>query len=541
MKKIIIFMLILIIAFLAYYYINYEDNTIKIAKYDEFKIIVENDFELKTYIKSENYFNQIIYNNKIQYLPIKLIKNANVDYDFDFNNKIITLSNREKLFRLELDNSNIKIIKDEVFIDSKLLEREFNIKSYYSEENKLMLIKNKIVNSLKGKINKETFLYKYNNVESDKTKVILLDDIFTISEVDENWYYGYNENFEYGYIKKDDLKNITELKKEKEITDSNKDKIIMTWDQIYSYSESRIINKVEGLNVISPTWYKLTSDSGDFSNLVSKNYINSAKDNNYKIWPLVSNTFGDIEMTSRFLNNSNSRKLFIENLLIEFEKYEFDGINIDFENIYMKDKDKFTQFISELSYEFSKKNIIISVDVTVMGGSENWSLCYDRLRISELVDYLVIMTYDEHWASSKESGSVASYNWVKDSLNEIIENVDSEKIIMGIPLFTRIWYEVPSTTVVNQMDVTSKTITLKGQENLLNDIDVKPIWDEESKQFFVSYIKDSKVKKVWLEEEISIKEKTKLVNELNLAGVAMWSKGFETENIWEIISDEVGD
>lgn len=541
MKKIIIFMLILIIAFLAYYYINYEDNTIKIAKYDEFKIIVENDFELKTYIKSENYFNQIIYNNKIQYLPIKLIKNANVDYDFDFNNKIITLSNREKLFRLELDNSNIKIIKDEVFIDSKLLEREFNIKSYYSEENKLMLIKNKIVNSLKGKINKETFLYKYNNVESDKTKVILLDDIFTISEVDENWYYGYNENFEYGYIKKDDLKNITELKKEKEITDSNKDKIIMTWDQIYSYLESRIINKVEGLNVISPTWYKLTSDSGDFSNLVSKNYINSAKDNNYKIWPLVSNTFGDIEMTSRFLNNSNSRKLFIENLLIEFEKYEFDGINIDFENIYMKDKDKFTQFISELSYEFSKKNIIISVDVTVMGGSENWSLCYDRLRISELVDYLVIMTYDEHWASSKESGSVASYNWVKDSLNEIIENVDSEKIIMGIPLFTRIWYEVPSTTVVNQMDVTSKTITLKGQENLLNDIDVKPIWDEESKQFFVSYIKDSKVKKVWLEEEISIKEKTKLVNELNLAGVAMWSKGFETENIWEIISDEVGD
>ena len=541
MKKKIVFVLILVIGFLAYYYINYEDNTIKITKCDEFKIIVENDFELKTFIKSENYFNQIIYNNEIEYLPIKLINNRNVDYDFDFNNKIITLSNRDKLFRFDLENRNIKIIKDEVFIDYNLLEREFGIKSYYREENKLVLIKNENVNSLKGKINKETFLYKYNSIEGDKTKVVILDEEFTISKASDDWYYGYNENFEYGYIKKDDLKNVIEVKKGKKLTSSNKDKIIMTWEQIYSYSNSRTINEIEGVNVISPTWYKLTSDSGDFSSIASENYINSARDNNYKIWPLVSNTFGDIEMTSRFLNNSNSRKLFIENLLIEFEKYEFDGINIDFENIYMKDKDKFTQFISELSYEFSKKNIIISVDVTVMDGSENWSLCYDRLRISELADYLVIMTYDEHWASSKKSGSVASYNWVKNSLNKIIKTVDSRKIIMGIPLFTRIWYEVPSTTVVNQMNVTSKTITLKGQRNLLNDIDVKPIWDDEAKQFFISYIKDSKVKKVWLEEEMSIKEKAKLVNNLNLAGVAMWSKGFETENIWKVISDEVGD
>ncbi|MDM8534501.1 glycosyl hydrolase family 18 protein, partial [Clostridiaceae bacterium HSG29] len=429
----------------------------------------------------------------------------------------------------------------EVFIDYNLLKKEFNIISYYSEANKVILIKNKNVNNFKGEINKETFLYKYNNIESVKINEALLDDEFIISKVADDWYYGYNENLEYGYIKKEDLKNIIEVKKEKEVTVSSNDKIIMTWEQIYSYSNARKISEIEGLNVISPTWYKLISDSGDFSTIASENYINSARDNNYKIWPLVSNTFGDIEMTSRFLNNSNSRKLFIENLLMEFEKYEYEGINIDFENIYMKDKDKFTQFISELSYEFSKKNIIVSVDVTVMGGSENWSLCYNRKRISELVDYLVIMTYDEHWASSKESGSVASYNWVNDSLNEIIEIVDSEKIIMGIPFFTRIWYEVPSTTVVNQMDVTSKTITLKGQRNLLGDVDVKPIWDDVAKQFFISYIKDSKVKKVWLEEEVSIKEKVKLVNSLNLAGVAMWSRGFETENIWKIISDEVGD
>jgi spore germination protein YaaH len=246
-------------------------------------------------------------------------------------------------------------------------------------------------------------------------------------------------------------------------------------------------------------------------------------------------------MTSRFLNDVNSREKFILNLIKECDKYNFKGVNIDFENIYMKDKNKFTQFISELSYEFSKRNIILSVDVTVMGGSENWSLCYDRLRISELVDYLVVMTYDEHWASSPISGSVASYKWVEKSLVDIIKIVNSEKVIMGIPLYTRIWYEEPSKKIVNKMDVTSKSITMQGQNNLLKETGLIPLWDDEAKQFYISYILDSKLKKVWLEEEVSIKEKAKLVNKLNLAGVAMWSRGFETENIWEVISNEVGD
>lgn len=541
MKKMILIVFVILSIVISYYYIIYEDNTIKITKYDEPRIIIQNNNKLIVKEKSIKYFNEMIIDEEIKYLPIELLQGYNIDYDYDLKNEIITLSNKENLLRLDFNDNNIKIIDNEIFLKYELLNNSFGIICDYNKEDLVILIKNKYVSLNQGKINKETFLYKYMDVERDIVKELIVDDEFIISKINDDWYYGYNENLSGGYIKKVDLKNIIEIKAVNEEVDTKKtEKIIMTWDQIYSKnSDTKKIKAMEGLNVISPTWYKLISDSGDLKSLVSDNYISWAKNNDYKLWVMVSNTFNDIEMTSRFLNDVKSREMFINNLIKEFEKYNFEGVNIDFENIYMKDKNKFTQFISELSYEFNTRNIILSVDVTVIGGSENWSMCYDRLRLGQLVDYLVIMTYDEHWASSPISGSVASYNWVKSSLKEIIKIVDSEKVIMGIPLYTRIWYEKPSKKIVNKMDVSSKAITMHGQNNLLKETGLTTLWDEEAKQFYISYIKDLQVKKVWLEEEVSIKEKAKLVNELNLAGVSMWSRGFETENIWEVISDEV--
>ena len=541
MKKILLITFLILGIIIGYYYIAYEDNTIKITKYDESRIIIQKNNQLIVKEKSIKYFNEIIIDEEIKYLPIELLQGYNIDYDYDDKNEIITLSNKENLLRLDFNDDNIKTIDNEIFLKYELLNNSFGIICDYNKEDLVILIKNNYASLNQGKINKETFLYKYMDIERDIVKELIVDDEFTISKINDDWYYGYNENLNGGYIKKSDLKDIVEIKAiNKEINVKKTEKIIMTWEQVYSQNpDTKKIKSMEGLNVISPTWYKLISDSGELKSLVSDNYISWAKNNDYKLWAMVSNTFNDIEMTSRFLNDVKSREVFINNLIEEFEKYNFEGINIDFENIYMKDKNKFTQFISELSYEFNKRDIILSVDVTVIGGSENWSMCYDRLRLGQLVDYLVIMTYDEHWASSPISGSVASYNWVESSLKEIIKIVDSEKIIMGIPLYTRIWYEKPSKKIVNKMDVSSKSITMHGQNNLLKETGLTPLWDEEAKQFYISYIKDLQVKKVWLEEEVSIKEKAKLVNKLNLAGVAMWSRGFETENIWKVISDEV--
>jgi len=371
---------------------------------------------------------------------------------------------------------------------------------------------------------------------------LTLTSKWRVVSISDAWYLGYNEFLEFGYIQKDKLKitNVIEPPEQEKVT--NKEKIILTWDQIYSSNiGKRSIEPMIGVDVISPTWFKLTDDLGNFNSFLNESYISWARDEGYQVWPLVSNTFGDIEMTSRFLNNVSSRERLITELLELYKENNFKGINVDFENVYLKDRKKLTQFISELTYAFTKEDIIVSVDVTILGGSENWSQSYNHKRIGELVDYLIVMTYDEHWASSPVSGSVASYDWVKSSLQELIKIVDKNKIVMGIPLYTRIWYEEPSREKVNKMDVSSKAITMQGQNNLLRDVGLKPIWDEEARQFYLAYIEDSKVKKIWLEEEVSIKEKSKLVNELGISGVATWSRGFETNNIWEVIYSEVGE
>lgn len=538
----------------AYFYLFYEgEETPILSPFESPHILVEREDSIKIVKYEENRYKEIVKADDY-FIPNELLDNQNIDIDLDLSTGLVTLVNRDHLIKynqeskvLIIDNQIIEnnqsiVVKDNnILINHLLLEEYFGIESNLNKNQKVLLIGNDSFTALKGKIVEEAYLYKENNIENGLIKKLALDEQWTVVSINENWFLGYNNNLEFGYIKKSKVEIIGEINPIKKERVEN-DKIIFTWDQIYSSGiDKRDIETMSGVDIIAPTWFKLIDDQGNFKSFLNENYIKWTRSEGYEIWPLVSNTFGDIEMTSRFLNDSRSRERFIKALLTIYNKYEFEGINVDFENVYLKDRKKLTQFISELSYYFSNNDIIVSADVTVLGGSETWSQSYDHKRIGELVDYLMIMTYDQHWASSPKSGSVASHKWVKSSLEEMIKIVEKDKIVMGIPLYTRIWYEEPSREKVNTMDVSSKTITMYGQNNLLKEVGLKPIWDDEAKQFYLGYIEDSKVKKIWFEEEISIKEKSKLVNELGISGVATWSRGLGPDSIWKIIAEEVGD
>lgn len=207
------------------------------------------------------------------------------------------------------------------------------------------------------------------------------------------------------------------------------------------------------------------------------------------------------------------------------------GINIDFEHTKVEDRDNITAFVSEFR-EKAGDDFIITVDVTPQISSDVTKEPYDRKALAEISDYVVVMAYDQHWGSSDEAGSVAQYKWVEGSINVLFRNVANRKMILGVPLYTRLWKE-------SNGKVTSKTISMGEVANIIASKGLKPTWDKESQQNYVEYEENGAIYKIWIEDANSLEKKVSLVNKYNLAGVGSWRLGFETQNIWDVITKEL--
>ncbi len=324
-----------------------------------------------------------------------------------------------------------------------------------------------------------------------------------------------------------------------EKTEKHPDIITMTWEAVYSRkTDVSSLYSMQGLDVISPVWYEVTDATGRLSSKKQDDYIEWARTENLELWPAVTNSF-DPDMTSIILNDSKLRQTLIEKLVDLYSTNGFDGINIDFENIYKKDKNKLSQFIAELTASFHQRGMLVSIDVTFPGGSDNWSKCYDHQTLGQLVDYMVVMSYDEHWGSSPISGSVASLNWLDRNFENLTQMVDSDKLIMGIPFYMRVWFERPHKEEVNKMKVTSDAITMHKMENILASDDYNILWDENAAQNYISFIdpEDNAVKKIWIEDAESLQHKISIVHKYNLKGIAAWRRGYELEAIWNVLED----
>ena len=249
---------------------------------------------------------------------------------------------------------------------------------------------------------------------------------------------------------------------------------------------------------------------------------------------MVKNDKIGIKGTSNILNDYEKRLAVIEGIVDVCVKYQLDGINIDFENMYEKDKQVFSRFIIELVPRMKEIGVVTSVDLTAPDGAPNWSLCYDRTVLGNVADYLAFMAYDQYGTSSEKAGTTAGFNWIETNLVKFLETyeVDSEKIILGIPFYTRIWTET------SDGKVSSKVVNMKDIKSNIPD-EAQTKWNDSLKQYYVEFKSKSTTKKMWIEDLESIKAKVSLVSKYNLAGVAAWEKDREIEAVWEIIKEEL--
>lgn len=489
-------------------------------------------------------------NTKAVYVSKEDMENyfdGQIYYDKE-NEQLITTSDT-KVAVMPMNSKTIKINSSEVKIIAPIIKKEATLYIPISELGNVYNIEIDTINNsivtvdsldrefIKADIIKNTNV-KYNTKLISKTvdKLKEGDKVVWISEKN-GWARIRTQNGKIGYIKSDRITNKTTVREKMEPKKQIEGKINLVWDYYSEYVDApdRTGTTIEGINVVSPSFFSL--DKGDTVKIIDnaarggQNYIKWAKQNGYKIWAMFSNN-SMRETTSKILNNYKQREKLIEEIVKLAIKYEVDGINVDFENMNMSDKDVYSRFIIELAPRLREYGMVISVDVTAPDGSENWSLCFNRNVIAKEADYIVFMAYDQYGVSSTNPGTTAGGDWVELNINKFLgqEDIKAEKIILGMPLYTRLW----------KTDETGKSTSVVVNMNKIEEKlpkDVQKVWDENTKQYYIEYEEKAIIYRMWIEDERSIQEKLNLINKYNLSGGAFWEKDRETSNIWKITKE----
>ena len=341
-----------------------------------------------------------------------------------------------------------------------------------------------------------------------------------------------------GYVKEEKLGEIVVAREETKLDTKLEGKVSLIWDYYSQYvsAPNRNGESTKGYNVVSPSMFMLErlgkGDIYDNAKSGGQQYVKWAKDNNLKVWAMFSND-SMIETTHEILIDYKLREKTINGIVDLAVKYDLDGINLDFENMYEGDKDYYTRFVAELYPRLREKGMNLSVDVTAPDGSPTWSLCFDRYAISENSDYIMFMAYDQYGVSSTSAGTTAGYDWVSVNLNKFIRDIPVEKIVLGIPFYTRLWKEKDGVT-----EMPPAVVNMKSISNVVPQT-ATVIWDNNLRQNYAEYMRDGKLNKIWIEDEKSITEKLNLAVENKLGGVAFWAKDREEQSIWNVVYEKI--
>lgn len=493
--------------------------------------------------------NEIIIENGTPYLSTADFKIFFDEFLIEDNNSIITTSNT-KTVKISTETNTLNINGANTKFENNICKRDSNyylpIKEMASVYNYEYDYKNGIViiDSLNKKFVQATssknqeVKFKATNFSKAIEKV-KRGDILTIvqdnQKNEDSSINGYikvrTQNGNMGYIKETNIigRNVVRDNLEQNTIIG---KVSLAFDYYNQYTKAPArTTSIDGINAVSPSFYELKADGSLVKN-VDENYISWAHSNGYQIWPTLSNSsLNNLDAVSRMMQNFESRQNLINNIVTALTESEIDGINIDFENMYKEDKDKYSRFLIELRPRIKEIGKVMCVDVTEPDGSDTWSLCYDRHTIGMVADYVIFIGYDQHTAGSTTAGSVASANWVELNITKFLgqEGIPKEKLILSMPFYTRLWKEQNGRLTSSVVNMNKVTIP-KG---------VEKVWNEEAKQNYIEYKQGSATYKMWIEDEQSISAKIDLINKYDLAGGSFWEIDRETVGVWKIINEKL--
>lgn len=547
-KKVITRVFFTIIAIIVIFIIGMFANDYIILDNNKETNLVINNSNVTQYLK-----NQVLIDDGIIYLSKQDISNFFDKYIYEEDNKIVT-TYEKKIATIGFEDNNININGSNKKIYAHAIKKDgttylpiSEMKDVYDveisdiEETKVVTLDSLKREQKKAIVKSGTAVKSSTNFIAKTIDRVKKGECVIVVSSSNGYTRIRTDNGKVGYIKSNKLENEFVVRESMEEEKQIEGKINLTWDYFSQYGSApdRTGETIDGVNVVSPAFFYLDKNGNLRENIGSKGqaYIEWAHENGYKVWPMVSNAEAATEslsITSKIMNSYELRQKLIDSIIEKCVKYKLDGINIDFENMKQEDKDMFSRFVIELTPRLKEIGLVTSVDVTAPDGGETWSMCFDRNVIGDVADYIVFMAYDQYGVSSQKPGTTAGYDWVKLSLNKFLktEEISSEKIILAVPFYTRVWTTTP------EGKTTSNTLSMKNIDTVVPE-DAERKWNDDLKQNYVEYTDGDNKKQVWIEDVESLKAKLSLITENNLAGVGSWAKDMETDAVWQLLKTEL--
>lgn len=475
------------------------------------------------------------------YLPLDVVNTyLNQRYYWDSANQQILYATPSELTSVSASSEagdKVWVKDDKVYLNLTYVQEFTDLDAYITKDPYRIAIQYKFKNVKTVTVKKNTSIRYRGGIKSailtsvkKGTKLRLIEEMEDWDQVaTDDGYIGYIDKKKVGEAEKTKFER--SFKREQYSYLTMDSKVNMVWHQVTStdanaYFADATAN-MTGVNVISPTWFYLTDTSGNIASIASADYVSQAHEKGLQVWGLIDNFTQEVS-TTETLSSTAARQNIISQLIQAAQDVGMDGINVDFESLSEDVGTHFLEFLRELSIECHKNNLVLSVDNPV---PEDFTSHYDRAEQGRVVDYVIIMGYDEHYVGS-EAGSVASLPWVEQGIQDTLDEVPAKRVINAIPFYTRLW----RTTGGN---VTSEAIGMDQAQQTIADNNVETYWDKTTSQNYGKYDIDNSTYQIWLEDAQSVAEKVKLVSKYDLAGVSAWKLGFENNGIWQVISDNL--
>lgn len=476
------------------------------------------------------------------YIPLDVVNGyLNQRYYWDSANKKILYATPTSLTEeaaSDQPGGNVWLKESTVYLKLDYVKKYTDIDSYIYKDPARIAIQYKFSNVQTVTVKKDTVIRYRGGIKSKILTKTAKNTVLRLMNEGEDWDQVATDDGYIGYIQKKKVSaaDTTDYKRsfkaEAYSYFTMDEPVNLAWHQVTSTDANNYFadttQNMTGVNVISPTWFSVSDNDGNVSSLASGEYVMQAHEKGLKVWGLVDN-FSENMSTTTVLSNTAARQN-LENQLVTYAlKAGLDGINVDFESLSEDVGIHFLQFLRELSIQCHENNLVLSVDNPV---PEDFTSHYDRAEQGKVVDYVIIMGYDEHYVGS-DTGSVASLPWVEQGVKDTLAEVPAKRTILAIPFYTRLWKTTDGGAL------TSEAIGMDQAQQAISDNGAETYWDKTTSQNYGTYEGDGATYQIWLEDSKSIAEKVKLIPKYKLAGVAEWKLGFENSGIWSVITENL--